>query len=81
MLLSETQTKIKIDRRLPIYDVHVASYATFFMRRFFLTSVYNRLLSNEPSSVRILQIDSLAHELIETDTLCKRCNIDDSFPS
>ena len=34
-----------------MYDVHVTSYATFLIRRFFLTSVYNVFTINEKTII------------------------------
>ena len=40
MSLCEKQPNNKIDLRFAHVDVYVARYATFLMKRFFLTSVY-----------------------------------------
>ena len=68
-----------------MYDAHIASYATFLMRRFFLSSVYITVIAGDLNCAPNCRLDREPSHIsndqgcIELNELMKTFDLDDIF--
>ena len=73
MSLCETQPNINVDHIFDLYDAHVTSYVTFLVKRFCLTSVYIKALSQ--MTIPVLSVETTLVELSDPQPVDKYLHV------